>query len=211
MFSTYLYVKRHTITGKCYFGKTIRDPLKYLGSGLHWSRHIKQHGKQHVETLWYKHFTDRTECVAEAIKFSEDNNIVKSDLWLNMRIENGLDGGGRDGSTHSAETKAKMAKSHFGKIQSKETIAKRAIQLRGRILSADHKVKIAIARQGLSLSSDTKRKISESLKGSVHSDEAKAKMSEANLAKRQCPHCGMLGGSANMSRYHFEKCKAARR
>ncbi len=52
-FATYLYIKQHTITGKLYFGKTIRDPLKYFGSGLHWSPHIRVHGKEHVMTLWY--------------------------------------------------------------------------------------------------------------------------------------------------------------
>lgn len=49
---TYLYIKQHTITGKLYFGKTIKDPEKYMGSGTHWKRHINKHGKEHVETLW---------------------------------------------------------------------------------------------------------------------------------------------------------------
>lgn len=53
---TYLYIKRHTITGKLYFGKTTKTDMdfsKYKGSGKHWSNHIKKHGKEHVETIWF--------------------------------------------------------------------------------------------------------------------------------------------------------------
>lgn len=35
MLPTYLYVKQHTITGLKYFGKTIKDPYVYPGSGTH--------------------------------------------------------------------------------------------------------------------------------------------------------------------------------
>ncbi len=49
---TVLYIKQHSITGLKYFGKTTRDPLKYNGSGKHWLRHIKKHDKGYVITLW---------------------------------------------------------------------------------------------------------------------------------------------------------------
>ena len=40
---TYLYVKKHAVTGKLYFGKTTaKDPIKYPGSGKYWSNHIDQ-------------------------------------------------------------------------------------------------------------------------------------------------------------------------
>ena len=41
---TWLYIKEHNVTGLKYFGKTTRDPLKYKGSGTHWTRHISKHG-----------------------------------------------------------------------------------------------------------------------------------------------------------------------
>ena len=50
---TYLYIKQHTKTGLLYFGKTVNDPNKYHGSGKRWVKHIKKHGKQYIETLWY--------------------------------------------------------------------------------------------------------------------------------------------------------------
>lgn len=63
MIPTHLYVKRHAVTGKCYFGKTTEaDPVKYLGSGKVWARHIKKHGIEHVETIWHEIFTDQEAC-----------------------------------------------------------------------------------------------------------------------------------------------------
>lgn len=89
---TYLYIKQHSITNKLYFGKTIRNPETYYGSGLHWVRHIKVHGRNYVTTLWYELFTDIVELQNFAISFSRDMNIVESKQWLNMKLENGLDG-----------------------------------------------------------------------------------------------------------------------
>lgn len=209
-FSTYLYVKQHKVTKKLYFGKTTKDPLTYRGSGLHWLRHIKQHGTKDVETIWFQHFNNRDECVKFAIEFSIANNIVNSSDWLNLKVENGLDGGGRDGTKHSQETKIKMSLARKGKKQSKDTVEKRMSKLRGKPLSDSHKQKISLLRQGTTSSEETKKKISESLKGLVHSDISKLKMSEANKLKRTCPHCNLTGGTANMSRYHFEKCKYLR-
>lgn len=89
---TYLYVKRHSVTGLKYFGKTVQDPLKYPGSGRYWTRHIKKHGKEHVETIWYKLFLDESECVTYAENFSSENCIVESEDWANAIPENGLTG-----------------------------------------------------------------------------------------------------------------------
>jgi len=107
---TYLYIKQHSITKKCYFGKTTRkDPIKYLGSGLHWKRHIKEHGREFVETLWYKLFTAEKELVGIANLFSEQQDIVKSELWLNLIPETGLNSAGMTGRKHSLKTRTKIS------------------------------------------------------------------------------------------------------
>jgi hypothetical protein len=88
---TYLYIKQHTITGKLYFGKTIkRDPEKYPGSGSHWLNHIKKHGPKHVVTEWYCLFLEEKECTEFALNFSNQNNIVESTDWANQIPEDGL-------------------------------------------------------------------------------------------------------------------------
>ena len=119
---TYLYIKQHSITGKLYFGKTIKDPEKYLGSGVHWKSHIKKHGKEHVVNLWYCLFLDQESITEFALNFSKQQNIVESSEWLNLIEENGTNGdiGGAGsinyGRRASEETKNKMrcsaAKSH---------------------------------------------------------------------------------------------------
>jgi hypothetical protein len=45
--------------------------------------------------------------------------------------------------------------------------------------------------------------------GKLRSEETKAKLvaAQARQPVRQCPHCGTVGKGANMTRYHFEKCK----
>lgn len=88
---TYLYIKQHTITGKLYFGKTIKNPEKYIGSGTYWLRHINKHGRVHVDTLWYCLFHDQESCIEFALMFSKQENIVKSSNWANVIEETGID------------------------------------------------------------------------------------------------------------------------
>lgn len=116
---TYLYIKRHSVTGKCYFGKTTQGPVKYKGSGKHWLRHIKLHGKEFVETLWFKLFIDQTECTKIALLFSEQQDIVKSEVWLNIIPEDGIGGGpignkNALGFKHSPEYRAKKSAEMMG-------------------------------------------------------------------------------------------------
>jgi hypothetical protein len=85
---TYLYVKKHLVTGKLYFGKTLRNPLKYKGSGVAWQKHLKKHGNK-VETIWYCLYTDLSTLEEAAISFSHLWDIVGNDQWMNMVIENG--------------------------------------------------------------------------------------------------------------------------
>ena len=95
---TYLYIKQHRITGLKYFGKTTKiDPVKYPGSGKHWTPHIKKHGRDQVDTIWFQLFLIKEECTEYAVRFSIENNIVSSKEWANQMIEDGLTGNGSPG------------------------------------------------------------------------------------------------------------------
>ena len=107
---TYLYIKQHTSTGKLYFGKTIRNPESYTGSGKHWKSHINKHGKEHILTLWYCLYYNKEELTKFALMFSEQQNIVKSDLWANLKAENGLDGGETSNTYNYIKNKHKIAR-----------------------------------------------------------------------------------------------------
>jgi hypothetical protein len=179
---TYLYIKQHSVTGKLYFGKTTKsNPENYFGSGLHWIRHIKAHGKEHVVTLWYCLFLDKDYCTKFALNFSIQQNIVESIEWLNLKPENGLDGGD----------------SRLGKITSPETREKQSKAAKGIPKSKEHAKNAALGKLGK--------------KFSKRSQETKNKQSMAKKNKPQkvviCPNCGKSGGVQVMKRWHFSNCR----
>lgn len=92
---TRLYIKRHSITGMRYLGKTTSDDVvKYPGSGKYWTNHINRHGIDHVVTDWVSEFfVDKNLLVEFATFLSEELDIVNSNQWANLKEENGLDGG----------------------------------------------------------------------------------------------------------------------
>lgn len=66
---TFLYIKQHVTTGVLYFGKTIKNPEKYKGSGVVWKRIIAVDSC--VNTLWYCLFLDEKTCSDFAINFQD--------------------------------------------------------------------------------------------------------------------------------------------
>lgn len=108
--TTWLYVKRHKSTGLMYFGKTTRDPYKYSGSGKYWLRHLKAHGYD-IETLFAKSFDCPAQLAEFAEKFSSEHMIVQSEVWANLRDENGFDGApvGHEPHQFTDEQRSKIA------------------------------------------------------------------------------------------------------
>ena len=157
---TYLYIKQHTITGKLYFGKTTSNPETYLGSGKHWKSHIKKHGRERVVTLWYQLYDNVFDIVSDALSMSIKLDIINSKSWLNMKIENGLDGGSMGGKSHP---------------------------LRGRKFTKEHREKIASARLGKKHSQETKEHLSKRLKGKTREElygKERAKILSDEQSKR---------------------------
>ena len=193
---TYLYVKQHSVTGKLYFGKTIKkDPVKYLGSGLHWTRHLHKYGKEHVVTLWYELFIDHAECMKFALEFSEKMDIVNSDQWLNLRVETGVDD---ERGPDSEETRLKKSLALKDVPRTEE--AKQNMRGPRGPMSEEGKRIRSISGKGNQLgipkSSEQRVKISSSLKGRKRGGQLKV----------ICPHCSKEGGVGLMKRYHFQNC-----
>jgi hypothetical protein len=160
---TYLYHKRHTKTGLNYFGKTVRDPRKYSGSGIYWQRHLKKHGK-FIETIQVWTFDNINECKSFALDFSIKNNIVKSEDWANCVVENGLDGQSpgfknvklaeynklHSGTNHRSKQPG-FVPNRLGKKDSESTIQKKKAAHIGRKykpLAEKTKEKISISNKG---------------------------------------------------------------
>lgn len=85
---TYLYIKQHRKTGMLYLGITVRNVEKYIGSGLYWKRHVKEHGRD-IDTVWYCLFLDYESLNEAALLLSQTMDIVKSEKWANLTEETG--------------------------------------------------------------------------------------------------------------------------
>ncbi|HET8688725.1 MAG TPA: hypothetical protein VFM18_19080 [Methanosarcina sp.] len=150
---TYLCIKQHTITGKLYFCKTTKPHdkmLSYKGSGRYWNRHLKVHGKEHVETIWYCLFYDKDELVKFALSFSTQQNIVESIQWANEKPENGLDGNpngivpwnkGKTLNARSAEHSANISTSLKGKASKLKGISRPQF-------TNEHRANMSSSKQG---------------------------------------------------------------
>jgi hypothetical protein len=198
---TFLYIKQHSVTGLLYFGKTTRkDPEKYMGSGVHWTRHINKHGKEHVVTLWYCLFYDKQECKEFALSFSKQQNIMKSKMWANLIEENGTNYGhpghhttktkikiGKAKSNPSEETRAKLSKAKKGIPQGPNPLKGRPGNLNG--MHHDnwnkHSEKEKLRREKQSKTKRSKTK-EQNLKSYSRrkSNEEKLKLSNINKMRR---------------------------
>ena len=194
---TWLYIKQHNITGLKYFGKTVRNPYTYSGSGLRWNNHLKEHGNN-ISTVWCKLYTDIYDLVHEAKKFSSENNIVKSKLWANSKPENGLDGGG----SPSMETRQKMREKAAGRKLNLSIEEREARRTRAKKLGLDPNNVARLVEFG-----KARKNVSPSAESIANGLETRKK--NGNMTRRQvtCPHCGKTGGNNVMPRYHFDNCK----
>lgn len=176
---TWLMIKRHSVTGLQYFCKTtqntLKNAIKYHGSGLHWKKHIKKHGREFVTTEWISLFYDKDECLTYAVQFSEDNDIVVSDAWSNLVIETGLDRGesrpmpdtvkekisnAKKGIPLSEEHKEKLKKPHnFTYAYTDEHKEKLSKTKRGKEISQGHREKLRIANIGHKHTEESKQKM----------------------------------------------------
>ena len=141
---TYLYIKEHSLTGMRYFGKTTKyDPYKYNGSGKLWKQHINTNSRKYVKTIWVSElFTDENLLIEFATFISEELDIVNSDKWANLIIENGIGGSANIGKKFTEEHRKNLSESHKGNTPSNK----------GKVGYFTH-------------SEETKKKMSESKKG----------------------------------------------
>lgn len=179
----YLYLKTHRKTGMKYLGKTSKDPFKYSGSGVYWLKHLNKHGND-VKTEILLCTMSLQEFRETSLFFSKLWNIVESNEFANLTEENGKGGW------------KKLPHSHYVKAANKA-----AEKLRGVKQTKEHILKRAESRKGKSSTLKGKKL------GKYSSERIEAASNGLKKSKKTCPHCGKTGGSANMSRYHFDNCK----
>lgn len=81
---TIFYIKRHSLTGLKYFGKTTRLTVtngRYRGGGKYWQKHINKHGVRLVETIWKSEvYTDMAVNVIYRYHFDNCKVIKQGEL-----------------------------------------------------------------------------------------------------------------------------------
>ena len=91
---TYIYIKTCEHCGLKYLGKTINKNNYYKGSGKYWKRHIRKHNSIiHTSVINYFKEDEEEFCKEFCLMISKFFNIVKSNKWANLIVENGIDGG----------------------------------------------------------------------------------------------------------------------
>ena len=180
----YLYVKTHNKTGLKYLGQTTStNPHSYPGSGVYWKSHLKKHGADY-STIILKECQNREELKEWGLYYSELWNIVESDTWANLKVEQG------DGGRQSDEVRKRMGEARKGRVpwnkgkqvwdesdrkriseqnksrrpQSAETIAKRVSKNKGKVRSEESKQKTSASLKGRQFSEETKKKMSDAAK-----------------------------------------------
>jgi nucleoside diphosphate kinase len=95
----------------------------------------------------------------------------------------------------SEEHKRKISEAHKGKPKPWLIGTRNGAGNAGKPKSEEHKRKIAEAHTG-----KVRGEFSEEWKQALRDAQARQPV-------RTCPHCGLTGKGANMTRYHFDKCK----
>ena len=197
----YLYHKRHLITRLNYFGKTTIEPYTYNGFGKYWVRHLNKHGSS-VETVQVWEFNTQEECTEFALTFSAKHNIVESDEWANLKVEDGKDGG-----IPGPKGRLKIAEAHKGRKHTPEENAHKSMRQKGIKRTSEYLAK----KIGLKYKESKPRTIPNKNKGKPISQEWVDKSAKSRTGMKysivECPHCGKQGGSSSMPRWHFDNCK----
>ena len=196
-----LYVKTHSTTGLKYLGFTAKDdPHKYPGSGFHWRKHLKCHGKKYTTDIILE--TDDLQMIRDqGIYYSQLWDVVKSANWANEKPESG------PGVIHSPEMIRKQleTKRRNGTLNSNtpESISK--ANASRALLDQDvvNSKRIATRVKNGTLNSNTP----ESIAKAKASKEARGLINGKN-PDLECVHCHRVISLGNHIRWHGDKCKS---
>ena len=200
---TALYIKQHKVTGLLYLGKTTNHDIeKYKGSGSYWQNHIKKHGKDKIETLWYCWFYDFDSCLECALMLSQMYDIVKSDKWANQIVEYLLNCGSLPGELHPLFGKKRPRQSML--MTGENNPAKRQDHRDNHHTKTDEWRTEQANRWKINnpmFDPEIKAKVKEKLKGPRPNSKGKAKK------KTPCEHCGLHCAPHIINRFHNDNCK----
>jgi hypothetical protein len=190
-----------------YLGMTTQNPESYRGSGLYWTRHLREHGNL-VDTIVIAECQTMEEIKELGMFYSMEFQVVESEIFANLVIEQGENSSGMRGKKQKQETRLKISRSLLGHKVTEETRKK---------LSDSNSGKTAWNKGVIGLhyhSEEHKQKLSDRYKlsgnpffGREHSDSFKEKQRNKQKEHVSCPYCGKQGAVRIMKRWHFNNCK----
>ena len=218
-----LMIKTHSKTGLKYLCYTQKeDHISYLGSGIHWKRHLKQHGKD-IKTEVIFESENYDEFVKVAKETSVSLNVVEDNSWANLKIEEGEGGdtvsskrwitNGIDDKYHPinqelpngwklGRTNCVFNQKEFQKNMSKRGHAKQTYEIR--------KLAAAKATETKKLNNTFPDISGDKNPTKLDSVKKKLKIAVENRPYIKCPNCNKEGRhSPGMFRFHFDNCKYA--
>ena len=88
----HLMIKKAYPTGLMYLCQTSKEPYSYKGSGKRWLNHLKAH-KPSIFTCVLGTYATMAELREAGLYYSKLYDVVASDDWANLRVEDGEGGG----------------------------------------------------------------------------------------------------------------------
>lgn len=174
----YLYVKTHLITEMKYFGRTVRDPQTYNGSGQAWLDHLREFGSI-VRTEIVGTFNSKLEARTAAIDFCYANRVMESPQWLNHNLETA---GGSLTAWNKSVPLSEDAKQHLSELnkgtvpRNKGTTVYNDGARHYYLFESDPRIsELNLVRGGLPRSEEHRAKISSALTGIKRSEDQKEK------------------------------------
>lgn len=230
-----LMVKTHLKSGLKYLCYTRTDGMEYdnyKGSGILWKKHLKKYG-DNIKTELIFETTDKDEFRKVAIEKSIEFNIVNSNEWANLKIEEGDGGdtvsnkrwitdgnvdkyinkdlpipeGWQTGRSHCIFNDSNIQKEFCKRVD----LDKRGNSIKeawnsGKFNKRDHS---ACGIKGLlnpACRPEIRKKISEAALSQSTERSQRMKITMDNLPEYECPHCKKIG-KYNMFKWHFDNCK----
>lgn len=205
----YVYKYTHKITEKWYIGSHNGLKKNYSGSGLLWQKAKRKYG---IDTYDREILYDGPDFHAEEERILKELDATNDPMSYNMKNES-LGGSfpgeknGMFGKKLTEEHRYACGKAFRGKKRpdhSKNMIGE-GNPMFGKNDHAHGIIERAKANSGKTYeeifgqdkSKELKEKLSNSLKGKKH-----------KLKEVECPNCKKKGAGPNMTRYHFDNCKA---
>jgi hypothetical protein len=215
-----LYIKTHRKTGLKYFGQTKQDPYSYPGSGVDWTNHINDYGRD-IYTEILLQTSDKSERNYWGRYYSKLWKIVTAmddygnKIWANRIPETG--GGCGTGLTGWANPQYGKAPWNKGLTKADDyRIAQYATTLTGKV---GHPAWNKGISNGYTTSGSFKKgnipwnkgipTEQQTWYGKNHTEESKLLMRKPK-EKTECPYCSKIGGISQMKRWHFNNCKDAK-